>query len=144
MFSKACEYAMRGMIYIAQKSRKGERLGIKEIANAIDSPEPFMAKILQDLTRKGLLQSIKGPHGGFYMDAANLKTTLAEVVSAIDGDQLFKGCGLGLKACNAKRPCPLHDDFKVIRARIHSILESTRVGEFSENLEKGLLYLKRT
>jgi len=144
MFSKACEYAIRAMMFIAQKSKAGERVGIKDIVKGIDSPEHFVAKILQELSRKGLIQSLKGPNGGFYMDAANLKTSLAEVVSAMDGDQLFTGCGLGLKECNEKKPCPIHDEFKLIRTKLKSMLETTQIGEFTESLAKGLTYLKRT
>lgn len=143
MFSKACQYAIRAMMYIAQRSKEGARVGIKEIAAGIDSPEHFMAKILQELTREGLLQSIKGPNGGFFMDEKNLKVSLAEVVATIDGEQLFKGCGLGLKECNEKKPCPIHDEFKIIRNKMRSLLETTQVGEFNESLEKGLLYLKQ-
>jgi Rrf2 family protein len=143
MFSKACEYGIRAMIYVAQQSRQGERVGLKDIAQGIDSPEAFMAKILQALSRQGLVQSVKGPNGGFYMDARGLKVTLAEVVLAIDGDQLFNGCGLGLPECNEKKPCPIHDEFKLIRNKIKSLLETTQVGEFNELLEKGVLHLKR-
>ncbi|MCD9016766.1 RrF2 family transcriptional regulator [Parachryseolinea silvisoli] len=143
MFSKACEYGIRAMIYIAQQSRQGERVGLKDVAQGIDSPEAFMAKILQALSRQGLVQSVKGPNGGFYMDAPGLKVTLAEVVLAIDGDQLFTGCGLGLPECNEKKPCPIHDEFKLIRNKIKSLLETTQVGEFNELLEKGVLHLKR-
>lgn len=143
MFSKACEYAIRALIFIAQKSQAGERTGIRDIAKGVDSPEPFLAKILQDLSRKGLVQSVKGPHGGFYMEGETLKTTLADVVNAIDGDKLFTGCGLGLKACSEKKPCPIHDEFKVIRRKIQSMLETTTVGEFNKQLESGLAFLKR-
>ncbi len=143
MFSKACEYAIRALIFIAQKSQAGERSGIRGIARGVDSPEPFLAKILQDLSRKGLVQSVKGPHGGFYMESEHLKTTLADVVSAIDGDKLFTGCGLGLKACSEKKPCPIHDEFKIIRRKIQSMLETTTVGEFNKQLESGLAFLKR-
>jgi Rrf2 family transcriptional regulator, iron-sulfur cluster assembly transcription factor len=143
MFSKACEYGIRAMIFIAQQSQQGERIGLKDIAQGIDSPEAFMAKIMQALSRQGLVQSIKGPNGGFYMDTRGLKVTLAEVVLAIDGDQLFHGCGLGLPECNEKKPCPIHDEFKLIRNKIKSLLETTQVGEFNELLEKGVLHLKR-
>jgi Rrf2 family protein len=143
MFSKACEYGIRAMMYIAQKSKDGSRVGLKEIAKGIDSPEPFMAKILQELSRQGLVQSIKGPNGGFYVDAQGMKVTLAEIVTAVDGDQLFSGCGLGLKACNENKPCPIHDEFKIIRNKLKSLLETTQVGEFNEGLEKGLMYLRR-
>jgi Rrf2 family protein len=143
MFSKACEYGIRAMIYIAQRSAASERAGIKDIAKGIDSPEPFLAKILQDLSRKGLVQSVKGPNGGFYLEKGGLQVSLAEVVSAIDGDQLFNGCGLGLKVCSEKNPCPIHDEFKIIRNKLKALLENTRVSEFTEELAKGLLYLKR-
>ncbi len=72
MFSKTCEYAIRALIFVAQKSKNGGRTGIKEIANGIDSPEYFIAKILQDLSRKGFVQSAKGPTGGFLWKQKNL------------------------------------------------------------------------
>src|SRR5215510_12751535 len=99
MFSKACEYAIRAMIFIAQKSRNGQKSGIQEIVDAIDCPEHFIAKILQDLSRKGLVLSAKGPGGGFYLDKQLLNQPLADIVSAIDGDNLFTGCALGLSQC---------------------------------------------
>ncbi len=131
------------MLYIARRSKEGTRVGIREISKAIDSPEPFMAKILQDLSRKGLVLSIKGPHGGFYMHVNHLRISLAEIVSAIDGDQLFNGCGLGLKACNDKKPCPIHYQFKEIREDLKKMLQATALEEFTENLEKGIFHLKR-
>ena len=72
MFSKTCEYAIRALIFIAQKSKDRSRISIKDISSGIDSPEYFIAKILQDLSRKGFVQSAKGPNGGFYMEGKNL------------------------------------------------------------------------
>lgn len=112
MFSKTCEYALRSILFVAQKSEDGNKVGIKEISKGIGAPVHFMAKILQDLSRKGLVQSIKGPNGGFFLDESDRNVTLADVVNAIDGDKLFTGCGLGLKNCSEKNPCPLHDEFK--------------------------------
>jgi Rrf2 family protein len=144
MFSKTCEYAIRAMIFIAQKSKAGRRVGIKEIAKAIDAPEYFIAKILQDLSRKGLVQSFKGPAGGFYLeDDETSQCSMADIVKAVDGDKLFTGCGLGLKNCSENRPCPIHKVFKRVREDIYNILEDARIGEFSKQLEKNLTFLKR-
>jgi len=143
MFSKTVEYAIRAVLFIAQKSEHGSKVGIKEISKGISAPEHFLAKILQDLSRKGLIQSIKGPNGGFYVEEASRKNTLADIVKAIDGDKLFTGCGLGLKICSEKNPCPLHDQFKVIRKEISQMLESATVGEFNNELVKGIRHLKR-
>ncbi len=142
MFSKACEYAIRAMVYIAQKGAGGKRVGIKEISQGIDSPEPFLAKILQDLARTGLLSSVKGPNGGFFFEGGRT-VTLYDIVKVVDGDHLFTGCGLGLKRCNEKAPCPIHDEFKLIRNKIRAMLETTRVDEFTDELNRGLMYLKR-
>ncbi len=143
MFSKTCEYAIRAMLFVAQKSEQGNKIGIKEISKGVGAPEHFLAKILQDLSRKGIVQSIKGPNGGFFLDDSSRKTTLADIVKAIDGDKLFTGCGLGLKVCSEKNPCPLHDEFKVIRRKIHSMLDSSTVAEFNVELLKGAAHLKR-
>lgn len=143
MVSKTCEHAIRAMLFVAQKSRDDIKAGVKEIAKAIDAPEPFIAKILQDLARQGLVLSAKGPAGGFYLDASGLKQTLADIVYAIDGDKLFTGCGLGLKSCSAKRPCPIHDDFVSIRKQIKSVLESTTLSDHKRALELGERVLRR-
>jgi Rrf2 family protein len=143
MFSKTCEYAIRAMLFIAQKSRNGNKIGIKEIAKGIDSPEHFIAKILQDLSRKGLVQSLKGPTGGFYFEKPSLNCTLADIVRTVDGDKIFSECGLGLIQCSETKPCPLHQEFKKIRNDIFDLLQRTKLGEFNRELEANLLYLKR-
>ena len=143
MFSKTCEYAIRAMIFIALKSKNGEKAGIKEIAKGIDSPEHFIAKILQDLSRKGMVQSLKGPNGGFYLDTDTLQFSLADIVRHTDGDSLFNGCGLGLKRCSESHPCPIHNQFKKVRNDIHKMLDHAKLGEFTKQLEKSLTFLKR-
>ncbi|WP_114789612.1 Rrf2 family transcriptional regulator [Niabella yanshanensis] len=143
MFSKTCEYAIRAMIFIAQKSRDGERVGIKDIARGIEAPEYFIAKILQELSRKNLVLSVKGPNGGFYHDAESAQSSLADIVRTIDGDKLFHGCGLGLKECSESHPCPIHHEFKKVRAGIQCMLEKARIGTFTRELESQLTFLKR-
>ncbi len=143
MFSKTCEYAIRAMLFVAQKSQSGERVGIKEIAENIDSPIHFVAKILQDLSRKNLIQSVKGPNGGFFHDTTSLQYTLADIVKTIDGEKIFDGCGLGLKQCSETHPCPIHHEFKKIRQSIKQMLESSPLGTFSEELESHLTFLRR-
>lgn len=143
MLSKTCEYAIRAMIYIAHKSKNGDRVGVKEIAKGIDAPEHFIAKVLQDLSRKKIVQSLKGPTGGFYLDEASLKWSLADIVKVIDGPHIFVGCGLGLKQCNEAKPCPIHFKFKKIRDEMYVMLKNAKIGEFTDQLDKRLLFLNR-
>lgn len=143
VFSKTCEYAIRAVFFIAHKTESGGRVGIKEIANGIDSPEPFLAKILQDLSRRGIVQSAKGPNGGFYLDEGAMNRPLAEIVEAVDGNAIFTGCALGLKQCSEVNPCPLHHQFKTIRGEINDLLRTTAIGEFNEDLNLGIASLKK-
>jgi Rrf2 family protein len=144
MFSRACEYAIRAVLHIARHSQGGGRIGLKQIAEAAGSPEAFTAKILQKLVREEVISSVKGPNGGFEMTYEQLRTVkLAQVVAAIDGDQIYRGCGLGLDMCDASRPCPVHAQFESIRNALQSMLETTSVRDLSEGLESGLTFLKR-
>ncbi len=143
MFSKACEYAIKAMILIAQKSDQTSRLGLKEIAREINSPEAFTAKILQQLSREGLLHSLKGPNGGFTLAGSSDEIKLAAIVSAIDGDSIYRGCALGLEQCSEDKPCPLHSKFKEVRDGLALMLETTSLSETSANLDMGTAFLKR-
>lgn len=144
MFSKACEYAIKATLYVAEFSADQKNIGLKEIAQSTDSPEAFTAKILQQLTRGNILESIKGPNGGFFIEPNKMKKLkLLDIVKVIDGDEIYNGCGLGLKKCNAKKPCPLHHQFIKVRTELKDMLSSTNVAELSENLLAGESYLRR-
>ncbi|KAB7531718.1 Rrf2 family transcriptional regulator [Flagellimonas olearia] len=144
MFSKACEYGIRAAVYITLQSLEGRRVSVTEIAEEIDSPVAFTAKILQQLTKNNIVHSVKGPTGGFEIDRKDMDDVkLNMIVKAIDGDKIYVGCGLGLKECNANKPCPLHDKFVDIRTNLRTMLQSTSLYELATGLEVGLTYLKR-
>ena len=144
MFSKACEYAIRATIYIAVQSSQNIRVGLKDISKEIDSPEAYTAKILQQLSKNNIIDSLKGPHGGFQIDKKEMsKIKISQIVLAIDGDAIYKGCGLGFKNCSEKKPCPVHDKFKAVREELKNMLENTTVSELSIGLTKGLTFLHR-
>lgn len=144
MFSKACEYGIKASVYIAEQSLKGDKVGQVAIAKAINSPEAFTAKTLQILTKHGIVSSERGPHGGFFLNEKQLNTSLlSHIVEAIDGTNLYKGCGLGLEGCNEAAPCPLHQKFKQIRDDLRNMLETTLIVDLAIGLESGLAFLKR-
>ena len=144
MFSKACEYGIRASIFIAEQSLLDRKVSLKHVAEAIDSPAAYTSKILQKLSRNNIINSDKGPTGGFSMDAKKLeKAKLSSIVFAIDGESVYNGCGLGLKKCNEKMPCPVHHQFKIIREELKKMLETTTVKSLAMNYEKGFSFLKR-
>lgn len=141
MFSKACEYALKMMIYLASVEEEGKRAGLKEIAKAIDSPEAFTAKILQQLVRAQLLESLRGPTGGFQLRRGK-EIRLIEVVTSIDGDGIVKDCVLGLEKCSEEHPCPAHDEFIDVRDHLAKVLSSTSLADIKGGIIEGNRFLK--
>ncbi|MBP6311681.1 MAG: Rrf2 family transcriptional regulator [Flavobacteriales bacterium] len=144
MFSKTCQYAFRATAVIATASSKGERLSLDAIAERTDSPKAFTAKVLQQLARAGIVSSYKGPSGGFDLPPyLAKKVKLSHIVKAIDDDTVYRGCGMGLKGCNALKPCPMHSHFKKIREDLRTMLEETTIHTLTEGSMNGVTYLKR-
>ena len=144
MFSKACEYGIRASVFLVAQSRQNKKTGLKELAKAIDSPEAYTSKILQLLARNNVIISEKGPTGGFSIDKSDIETLkLSTVVMAIDGDDIYKGCGLGFHHCDENQPCPIHHQFKAIRDDLKTMLETTTLLELSKDINNGISFLKR-
>ena len=136
MFSKSCEYAIRACVVIYQKSAEGKLVNIKELSVLTDTPEPYLAKTMQILSKAGLVQSHKGPGGGFFFEK-DTELMLVQIVHAIDGDDIFTKCGLGLKQCSEKNPCCLHYQFKSIRKNIKQMLMENSVSFLARGLSEG-------
>lgn len=144
MFSKACEHGIKAMIFIATQSIDEQRIKVGDIAKNTDTPEAFTAKVLSKLNRNGLVQSQTGPSGGFYIPRHSAhKIPLSEIVIAIDGNEIFSACALGLKHCNPENPCPLHHHFAKIRAELQHMLENTTLFDLATQLQNGQTTLLR-
>ncbi|MCL7763918.1 Rrf2 family transcriptional regulator [Polaribacter sp. Z014] len=143
MFSKTCEYGLRAVLFIAQESANGHKVSMSTISQEINSPQAFTAKILQQLKRNNIVKSLKGPYGGFTIEEEKMDTKLSEIVSILDGDAIYKGCGLGLKQCDATSPCPLHFKFVDIRESLKNMLENTSIKSIIDDMSLGGFILKR-
>jgi Rrf2 family protein len=144
MFNKETEYAIRGLVYIQVQNFEGNRPGIAEIAEQIDAPHFYTAKILQRLVRQGFIESQKGKGGGFYFDNKKSDLSLKQLIIATEGDSLFCGCGFGLNHCDENNPCPLHDKYALIRAALNLLVTEENVQSLAQKtLRRGEMILPR-
>jgi Rrf2 family protein len=127
MFNKETEYALRGLVYIQHQNNEGRRPGIAEIAQEIEAPPFYTAKILQRMVRQGFVQSLKGKGGGFYFDKNNAPLPLKDLIVSIEGAKTFSGCGFGLKNCNSENPCPMHHQYAPIRNAIDKMVSDETI-----------------
>jgi Rrf2 family transcriptional regulator, iron-sulfur cluster assembly transcription factor len=136
MFSKSTEYALRAIIYLAQKSSADQKIGITELSEAIDSPKSFTAKILQKLTRGNkLISSVTGPAGGFYLTDQAKKKSLLHVLTLLEDEGIITGCILGLKECSEKNPCPMHAQYKKIKPQLLDMLDHKTIQELAGEMK---------
>ena len=141
MLSLTCKTAIKAVIYLASKFESGEKAGVKEIAEFIDASEHTVGKMLQTLVKAGVIISLKGPTGGFYITAKQKGQPIIHIVEAIDGENVFNQCGLGLSKCSATHPCPIHDDYKVVRDLFENMCKQKKVSDLCEPVNSGLAYL---
>ena len=141
MLSYTCKTAIKSVIYLALKSAAGEKAGMKEVAKEIDASEHTVGKLLQTLVKHQVINSVKGPSGGFYISKKQLQQPVINIVEAIDGGQVFKECGLGLSKCSATHPCPMHDQYKIARDILEDLFKQNRVLDMCEPVNNGLAYL---
>lgn len=134
LLSKSCEYGMRAALFIA--AIEGDKyVSIREIGDKLDIPYHFLTKILQKLTLSGLLKSMKGPNGGVRLERNRDNIQLLEIITAIDGDELFTECILGLPNCGNAKPCALHSTWVSHREGIKNMLKSTTLEELAGKIQ---------
>jgi Rrf2 family protein len=143
IYSRSAEYAIRAFVYLASVPDAKYAMA-KQIAAESDIPAHFLAKILQQLARKGFLRSSKGPTGGFCLRKPASEIALIDLVDAVDGLSDYQRCISGLAECNDAAPCGLHDSWIALKSRIIEYLEGTSIADVSESRLVKLRLLERS
>ena len=105
--SKSCLYGIRSVLYLAIENKRNY-ISIREIAEELDIPFHYLTKILQRLNHKGIVKSVKGPQGGVTFNKAPEKISLYDLITAIDGQEIFTRCLIADVKCSSKNPCVFH------------------------------------
>lgn len=134
MLSNSCKYGIRALVYLASRHTRSN-IGIREISGDLGLPSPFLAKILQQLAKHKILNSVKGPNGGFSLKKKPESITMLDIVKIIDGDNLFKNCLIHDGACSdvrkSRKACPVHDDYSVIRSKIDGLFRNRTIADLA-------------
>lgn len=136
MLSNACQYAIRSILYLAMNSDEKNKIGAKIVSKELETPQPFLAKLLQQLAKSGLVSSIKGPNGGFYLTKKDRKNSIWDIIVCIDGTAKFDSCFMGLSSCNEEAPCPVHFTVVKFKDKLLSDFKEKSIDEFSEEIKK--------
>jgi Rrf2 family protein len=140
IYSSACAHAIRALARLALMRPDGYLL-LEELCAGTDLPRHFVAKILQELVRRGLLTSAKGRGGGFALARTPEKITLYEIVACVDGVEQLEHCVVGLAQCDDQQPCPQHDTWKGIRVQLRTFLKETSLATMAMTLKRKMQLL---
>ncbi len=143
IYSRSCEYAIRAFVHLARLP-EGECALVKNIAVKESIPAHFLAKILQEMARKGLLRSNKGPTGGFCLAVPAREIRLLDLVKTIDGSADFERCVAGLPVCSDARPCAQHTEWTALRSRIVRYLERNTIAGLARTFEQNRRVLQKS
>lgn len=128
LLSQTSKYAVRAAIHLAQHREEGPGR-VAAIAEQLGIPRNYLSKILHQLARAGILDSERGPRGGFRLTAAPEALTLYQIVEPVDAGFLDRRCLLGRPECSDRNPCPAHGRWAEVADEIESFLTETTLAD---------------
>ncbi|MBS1621803.1 MAG: Rrf2 family transcriptional regulator [Bacteroidetes bacterium] len=128
-FTKSFGYAVRGILYVGLMSNEKKRVQIDEIAEKLAVPKHFLGKIMNKIVKEHILDSTKGPYGGFSLNKDTLSIPLIKVLEVTDGLEQFSMCALGLRKCNPEHPCPVHHEMEPLRSNLKRALTNATIND---------------
>lgn len=136
LISRTSQYAIQSLIYIATQEQ-GAPILSREVAERLQVPSAYLAKIMQVLCRGGLVNSYRGRLGGFCLREDPAKIDLMRILSITEGPDFTKDCVLGLKVCSDETACPMHQKWMPIKEEILVMLKMQTLATLSDAVKGG-------
>lgn len=129
-----CTYAIRAALYVASSPAGASGyVSTRKIADDLGVSFAFLTKVLQGLTRRGVLKSQRGAAGGVALARPADNITLLDLVAGAGRDGLFHECVLGLTSCSETEPCALHHEWRAQRGRLEALFASTTLAALASD-----------
>lgn len=127
ILNDTAEYAVRAALYIAQHGSRERPTRVDEIAQALGIPRNYLSKIMHTYVRSGVMSSITGPQGGFWLAIPAAKLPLIRLVEPFDPIVPRRTCILGRGQCSDRNPCPAHTRWRDISESVVAFFRRTTV-----------------
>jgi len=132
MLTRSATHAVRAMVALAGLE-PGEYAQTSRVAEAAGVPRNYLAKILFQLSRRGLVESQRGLGGGFRLSRDAWQISLYDVIDSVEDVARWNVCAFGEKQCSEEQPCALHHRWGRVRDAYFGLLKNTFVGELIGN-----------
>lgn len=133
LLSQSAQYAVSAVIALARQPNNNA-ISAADLAGPLNCPAAYLSQVLAKLRPSGIIESRRGLKGGVFLAKSVDRITLYDIVTAIDGEEFFERCILGIKGCGTVEPCPFHEIWSVKRNEIQTWLSNTTISDTLENL----------
>ena len=137
MFTESVKHAIQAMIYLA--ANKDENVMVSKIAEDYDIPKFYLAKLVQTLSKQGLIHTTRGRTGGIKLNKPAKEICVIDIIQAINGpfpDEAEEMCIFGLDICTDSVPCPIHDVWKGLKENIKGNLHHQNLESLAKELNR--------
>jgi len=134
--TRAADYAVRVMVHLAAVA-PGTRASRTELAGVVDCPEQFLSKVLQSLTRAGLVTSHRGNTGGFELPLARRSSSVLEIVEAVEGPIRLNVCLGSTNECLHQARCPAYPVWDEAQRAMTAVLRSATIDDMARYAPNG-------
>ncbi len=131
ILSQTSEYALRAATVLAQNEAKGP-IHVAVLADALEVPQNYLSKTLSQLARVGVLDSVRGKHGGFRLARPRDQISLYEIVEPFERFDTVRRCLMGQPECSAKAACPAHAAWSALGDRVVRFLRHTSLADLAK------------
>lgn len=138
MITQTAEYALRAVLYLARQGDE-ELVSVETVAAEVGIPRNYLSKILHTLAKEGVLESLRGPRGGFKLAIEAERLPLVRVVEPFDHLTERRSCLLGRPECSDESPCAAHHRWKAMADQVTGFFEETTIRHLtdSERFQEG-------
>lgn len=137
MISHSSKYAIKAVLFLAINSSEEKKIMVKDIAEPINVPQAYIAKLLQELAKQKLISSTRGPKGGFFLSDLDKNRSVMDIVAVIEGERNLNACLLSLEKCNKNNPCPIHYLTSNSRNILMKNLKQKTINELALDVKNG-------
>ena len=134
--TRKVEYALIALRYMQRNSERN-CTSAKEISSLYSIPLPLLSKILQNLSRANIIHSIRGPHGGYLLNANPEKLSMTELINILEGPLGIIDCSIDSE-CTQLETCNIKTPITKVNNAIISLLNNITLSDISEKVPGGL------
>ena len=134
--TRAADYGVRVMIHLTALKSNG-RVSLPDLARATGAPQSFLSKVLQSLTRAGLISSRRGQLGGFHVSPRGAAASMREVIEAVDGVICLNVCLIPGRSCSRKAHCPAHPVWIEAQQAMMEVLSRATIASLASPISPG-------